>query len=139
MTRFSGDICGIPVAIHSQGTVNIWEGADSYKNTLSQKITLTAENGQSVVIQAAGQGNSFVIENLDGSVTVTDRNIGLPEKLFIPNGPPLSLDAGFISFETTFDAAGNVISSEIAINNGPHPEAESEFALLCEVLTDALT
>jgi hypothetical protein len=43
-----------------------------------------------------------------------------------------------ITFADTFDLeTGEFISSETIVN-GPHPEAESDFTLFCEVITGAL-
>jgi len=48
-------------------------------------------------------------------------------------------DAGVISFANTFDLeTGDFISFEVTVNNGPHPEADSDFTLFCETLTAAL-
>jgi len=46
-------------------------------------------------------------------------------------------DAGLIVFATTFEG-DEFISSETVLVKGPHPEAESDFALFCEVVTEAL-
>jgi hypothetical protein len=34
---------------------------------------------------------------------------------------------------------GDPISSEVLVTKGPHPEADSDFTLFCEVITEALT
>jgi hypothetical protein len=34
---------------------------------------------------------------------------------------------------------GDFISSEIVVNKGPHPDADSDFTLFCEVISEALT
>jgi hypothetical protein len=44
-----------------------------------------------------------------------------------------------ITFADTFDlVTGDVISTEVIIK-GPHPEADSDFTLFCEVISGALT
>ena len=53
------------------------------------------------------------------------------------NGPVLLRDAGLIAFVTTFDG-DEFINQETAYVKGPHPDAESDFALFCEVMTEAL-
>ena len=40
-------------------------------------------------------------------------------------------------FQDTFDG-DEFISSEIVINNGPHPQADSDFELFCEFMPEAL-
>ena len=43
------------------------------------------------------------------------------------------------AFADTFDLeTGEFISSEITVNKGPHPEADSDFTLFCEVISEAL-
>ena len=49
----------------------------------------------------------------------------------------LNRDAGYIVFHDTFDG-DEFISGEIVVNRGPHPQAESDFELFCEFMTDAL-
>jgi len=62
---------------------------------------------------------------------------GITEKLQVPNGPVLSLDAGVIvELVTTQD--DNVINDEIVSTNGPHPEAASGGSLFCEIVPQAL-
>ena len=46
-------------------------------------------------------------------------------------------DAGHITFRDTLDGE-ELLSSEIVVNKGPHPEADSDFELFCEVTTEAL-
>jgi hypothetical protein len=44
------------------------------------------------------------------------------------------------TFADTFDLnTGDFISGEILVNSGPHPEADSDFVLFCEVITAALS
>jgi hypothetical protein len=64
-------------------------------------------------------------------------NKGLPEMLRTEQGGVLTRDAGYIVFQTTFDG-DEFISSEIVVNKGPHPEAESDFELFCQILPAAL-
>lgn len=59
-------------------------------------------------------------------------------KIQTAHGPVLLRDAGVITFVDTFDLETfELISSDVIIK-GPHPEAESDFALFCEVFTEAL-
>jgi len=62
---------------------------------------------------------------------------GITEKIQVPNGPVLSLDAGVI-VELVTVQDGNVISDQIVSTNGQHPEAASGGSLFCEVLPRAL-
>jgi hypothetical protein len=102
--------------------------------------TLTAENGKSVIIQNAGLFTDVepLVDEEAGTITFTTTFIGLPEKIQTANGPVLLRDAGFATFVDTFDLeTGDLISSDLIIK-GPHPEADSDFTLFCEVITEAL-
>ena len=46
-----------------------------------------------------------------------------------------SVDSGL---HQVINADGEVISTEIVVDRGPHPIAESDFALFCDFMTDAL-
>jgi hypothetical protein len=138
---FSDEICGIPVDARVVVTDNFFLYADdSFKDTSSVRATFTnAENGKSVVLSNAGQitGTTTVDEDA-GTITFVTTYKGLPEKIQTAGGPVLLRDAGVITFIDTFDLeTGELISSDVVIK-GPHPEAESDFELFCEVMTDAL-
>jgi len=140
---FSDEVCGIPVDADLVVTDNFFLYADgSFKDTSSFRITFTNPvNGKSVVLSSAGQisGPSAIVDEEAGTITFVTSYKGLPEKIRIANGPVLLRDAGLITFADTFDLeTGDFISSEIIVNKGPHPEAESDFTLFCEVMTEAL-
>ena len=140
------DLCGINVDVSSTGVFTDKVFVDSEGNflhfmeTLSVKNTFTADNGQSVVIQAS---NLFVdpgavIDEAAGTITFSSTFKGLPEKISTAHGPVLLRDAGLITFSDTFDLnTFDFISSDVVIS-GPHPDAESDFVLFCEVITAAL-
>lgn len=138
------NICGIDVTTHGVGVDNFFVLADlansfiTFRDTSSTKFTFTAANGKSVVVSEAGQHDGTAITNPDGSITFVDTYKGLPEKIFTPNGPVLTRDAGFITFYNTFDANGNFLSFSF-VEKGPHPENDSDFQLFCQVVTAALT
>jgi hypothetical protein len=62
---------------------------------------------------------------------------GLPEMLRTEHGGVLIRDAGYLIFHQTFNG-DEFISSEIFVDKGPHPDAESDFVLFCDVMTSAL-
>jgi hypothetical protein len=140
---FSEEICGIPVDVDIVVTDNffLYEG-DSFKDTSSFEGTYTNPvNGKSVLISSAGQvsGPPPIVDEEAGTITFLTSFKGLPEKIQTANGPVLLSDVGIITFADTFDLeTGDFISSEIVVNNGPHPEADSDFTLFCEVITGAL-
>ena len=138
----SGTVCGIPVDISFINTNNVFLYADGrFKDTYSFTQTYTNPvNGNAVNVSGAGQQTSQAVVNQQANtVTFTSSYKGLPEKIQTRNGPVLSRDAGVIEFVSTFDlTTGNLISSATVIK-GPHPEADSDFALFCEVITPALS
>jgi hypothetical protein len=138
---FSGEICGIAVDIDIVVTDNFLLYADeSFKDTSSVMQTFTnPETGQSVVVSSGGQvTGTAVIDEEAGTVTFVTSFIGLPERIQTQQGPILLRDAGVITFADTFDLeTEEFLGSEVTIT-GPHPEAESDFTLFCEVITEAL-
>lgn len=139
---FSDEICGIPVDGEVVVTDNFFLYADeSFKDTSSVMATFTNPvNGKSVVLSNAGQvtGQAIVDEEA-GTITFVNSFKGLPEKIQTAHGAVLLRDAGVITFADTFDLeTGEFISSEISIK-GPHPEADSDFTLFCEVISEALS
>ena len=141
---FSDEICGIPVDVKLVVTDNFFLYADeSFKDTSSFMATVTNPvNGKSVVISSAGlvSGPAPIVDEEAGTITFLTSFKGLPEKIQTANGRVLLRDAGFVTFADTFDLeTGEFISFEITVNKGPHPEADSDFTLFCEVISEALS
>jgi hypothetical protein len=141
------DVCGITVDIVSEGVFTDKAFFDQdgnfvrFNSTASATSTLTAENGKSVIISNAGQFTDVepLVDEEAGTITFLTTFKGLPEKIQTANGRVLLRDAGVITFADTFDLeTGEFISSEVTIK-GPHPEADSDFTLFCEVISEALT
>ena len=141
---FSDELCGIEVDGVAVVTDNTFLYADeSFKSTVSARVTFTnPATGKSVILSNAGQisGAAPIVDEVAGTITFVITVKGLPEKIQTANGPVLLRDAGIIAFADTFDLdTGDFISSEIVVQKGPHPEADSDFALFCEVIEGALT
>ena len=138
---FSDEICGIAVDVEIVVTDNFFVYADeAFKDTASFQATVTNPvNGNSIVLSNAGQvSGEAVIDEEAGTITFFTSFKGLPEKIQTAQGPVLLRDVGFVTFADTFDLeTGELISSEVTIN-GPHPDAESDFTLFCEVVSEAL-
>jgi hypothetical protein len=140
---FVDNICGIDGTSVVSGMDNIQVFADgTFKDQfrLNQVFT-SAATGKSVLLFAA---NQFVgagpIDNGDGTITFTSTYKGLPEMIKLPNGRVLSRDAGFVTFNDTFDATtGEFLGETISPENGPHPDLDSGFALFCDVIVPALS
>jgi hypothetical protein len=139
---FSDEVCGIPVDGVAVGVDNFFVFADdSFKDTSSVKVTLTnPETGKSVNISNAGQiRDTAIVDEEAGTITFVTTFKGLPEKIQTAHGPVLLRDAGIATFVDVFDLeTGELISSDVIIK-GPHPDAESDFELFCEVVTPELT
>jgi hypothetical protein len=139
---FSDEVCGIAVDVEVHVVDNFFVYADgAFKDTSSVRTTFTnPENGSSVIVSAKGQtAGSSITDEQAGTITFLTSFRGLPEKIQAAHGPVLLRDAGVVTFADTFDLeTGEFISSETIVNNGPHPEAESDFTLFCEVITGAL-
>jgi hypothetical protein len=141
------DVCGVIVDVVAEGVFTDKAFFDKEGNfvrfvsTASGKVTLTAENGKSVIIQFAQQFIEAepIVDEEAGTITFVFTFKGLPEKIQTAHGPVLLRDAGILTFADTFDLeTGEFISSEIIVNKGPHPEADSDFTLFCEVISEAL-
>jgi hypothetical protein len=140
---FSDEVCGIPVDLDLVITDNFFLYPDeSFKDTSSGQITFTNPvNDNSVVLSFAGQvtGPPPIVDEAAGTITFLTSFIGLPEKIQTAHGAVLLRDAGIITFADTFDLdTGDFISFEIVVNKGPHPEADNDFTLFCEVISEAL-
>jgi hypothetical protein len=141
------ELCGIPGTTTFSAVDNFKLYADgTYLDTSRVQSVFTAdESGKSVMVFSAGQvsGLDEPIQNPDGTVTFIDTFKGLPEKLSIPGGPTLSLDAGVVTVTTTLRPLGEdefeFVSQTFSGEHGPHPDLESDFELFCEVLVPALT
>jgi hypothetical protein len=140
------DVCGVIVDVVAEGVFTDKAFFDQegnfvrFMSTVSVKVTFTAENGKSVVVQAAQQAIDAepIVDEEAGTITFVFTIKGLPEKIQTAHGPVLLRDAGIITFVDTFDLeTGEFISSDLIIK-GPHPEAESDFTLFCEVVSEAL-
>ena len=141
------DVCGVIVDVVSEGvfTDKVFFDREGnfvrFMSTASVMTTFTAANGKSVIVQSAGQFTDVepLVDEEAGTITFITTFKGMPEKIKTPHGPVLLRDAGIITFADTFDLdTGGLISSEIIVNKGPHPEADSDFTLFCEVVSEAL-
>jgi hypothetical protein len=94
-----------------------------------------------VILHQAGQeiAPPVVVEEAAGTVTTFFTLKGLATKLHTANGPVLLRDVGLATASATLDLdTDELISFEVFVVKGPHPDVESGFTLFCEVVTEAL-
>jgi hypothetical protein len=143
-TNPNDNVCGILVSTTVTGVDNFSPVFDSnglliaFRDTSQFIATFTAATGKSVEVSAGGLTVGSLTANPDGTFTGTVTFKGLPERISTPGGPLLTRDAGIITFIEISDASGNTISLTVT-EAGPHPEADSGFALFCQVVTPLLS
>ena len=54
-----------------------------------------------------------------------------------PQETRVGCNENYIVFHDTFNG-DEFVSGEIVVDKGPHPDAESDFVLFCDVMTNAL-
>lgn len=101
----------------------------------------TAADGRTATIHVAGPSRASVVDNGDGTVTVTNTWAGLPEQIRGGGGGVETFDAGLLTLVQTVDVAGPepvLLSSAVVAEHGPHPEADADFAIFCDAFLAAL-
>jgi hypothetical protein len=140
------NFCGTGVAINFSGRFNFkgWLGEtggdpeQELKTSFNYSFTLTnPANGASIVDSAAGGVTNTIVTGLEsGAHTHLFVEQGLRAKLKLANGRVLTHDAGNIAYTVSFDAAGNVVGTEVVYVHGPHPAFETD--VWCDLATEAL-
>jgi hypothetical protein len=141
------DLCGLTVDVEVTGTFTdrVYFDNDGsfvrFSSTSSIMQTFTDADGDQVIVQNANVFNDVepIVDEEAGTITFAITFVGLPELIKTPHGAVLLRDAGLITFADTFDIeTGEFLGTEVLVNRGPHPDADSDFALFCEVITEAL-
>ena len=142
---FPENLCGIDVMTHVELNLNIHEFADGHfvDNSL---IRITWTNAEGVWLSNFAAGPASFTETLDGDIlTVNEVHRGIHERLRSADGTSAAFDRGQIAFVTVIDLNDLedenddvTLSFDTVFQAGPHPEADSEFALFCEVVTEVL-
>jgi len=138
-TDFCG-VSGLTVDHGVRGVQNIREDGEDFRATGHIRDVFTnPDNGKSVIVSVGGQEREELISgDPEGLHTVLFSFRGLPEKIQTAHGAVLTRDAGLIAQLATFNG-DEFVSSEIVVNKGPHPEADADFALFCDVIVAALS
>jgi hypothetical protein len=142
-TFTDNDFCGTGKTVNGSFSVTVTEfltpNQADYWNTAQGDVYYTnPANGNTVIVHFAGPFIATIVSSGPDGYTELDTYKGLPEQIKTPHGAVLTRDAGYISFENTFDSNGGFVTGEIVIDRGPHPDAEQDFALFCDVTTSAL-
>jgi hypothetical protein len=137
------DFCGTGEAVITTVTVKGTEFAApnqpvDVRNVTQVNVVFTNPDNQATVLRrAAGLVTDTVISgDPEGVYTVETTVRGLAGSLRTADGLVL-LGAGYLVLHETFNGE-ELLSREIVINKGPHPNAESDLALFCDVTTEAL-
>ena len=142
-TDTDADFCGtgktVNIAFDVRGTEFLDPNGADLKLTVRGTVVFTNPlNGKTVIQRFALQSlETMVSGDPEGVHTVDFTSKGLPELFQTKHGGVLTRDAGYIVLRTTFDG-DEFISFEIVLNRGPHPQAERDFELFCELMTTAL-
>jgi hypothetical protein len=123
-----------------KGTEWLTPNRADYRNNAQGTNTFTnPANGATVILHFAGPFTATIVSfNEDGGTTELHSFKGLPEQIKTPHGRVLLRDAGYVTFLRTFDANGEMVSSEVVLERGPHPDLDSDFEAFCEVTVPAL-
>jgi hypothetical protein len=96
------------------------------------------DTGATVQNHFAGRYSETLVSGDPAGIhTVEYTTHGLDQQLRLPNGAVLSRDAGYQAWRDTFGPDG-WLSGELVVQRGPHPDADSDYAIFCEVITTAL-
>jgi hypothetical protein len=137
--NFCGTGQTVDVTVSGNVTVFLAPNQPVDSRTVSQvNVVYTNPDNQATVLRhAAGPvSETTIFGNPEGRHTVEVTVRGLTGQLRTADGVVL-LGAGYLVLHEVRDGE-EVISREIVVNRGPHPNAESDLALFCEVTTAAL-
>ena len=142
-TDVDPDFCGtgqaIDIAFDIRGNEFEAPHKADFKLTATGTFTFTnPATGDVVINRFAGPIWDTLISGDPEGIHVDESTVkGLPELVKTPHGGVLTRDAGYLIVRNTFDG-DELISSEIVLAKGPHPDIESDFELFCELTTEAL-
>ena len=141
---FEETICDIDVTTHLQLKGNALDFGSHFVDLTQGTITFTDADGDWVSNMVAGPATFS--EELDGDIlTIVERHMGVHEKLRSSEGLLPAFDRGQIGFVTVIDLNDLeddeddvLLSFDVTFQAGPHPDADSEFTLLCDTLASVL-
>ena len=142
-TEVDPDFCGTgqQIELAFNVRVNEWLAPHKgdFKSTAAGTLIFTNPlTGDTVIERFAGPIWAVTVSGDPEGLHVEEVTVkGLPELFKTPRGGVLTRDAGYIVLRNTFDG-DEFVSNEIVVSKGPHPQAESDFELFCQILPAAL-
>jgi hypothetical protein len=137
------DFCGTGVSVSFEGSARVTEflspnHVDFMATFSAHEVITNVKTGDYVIAHWAGRSTNVVVSGSEEGIHTHEiTTIGLPESFRLPGGGKITLDAGYIVFHDTFDG-DKFLSTEVTVVHGPHPAADSDFELFCEVIPPAL-
>jgi hypothetical protein len=137
------DFCGtgqpVDTSVSVKGTAFLApnQPVDSRNVTQVNVVYTNPQTGATVLRHAAGPVSDTIISgDPEGVHTIEITVRGLVGLLRTADGVVM-LGAGYLVLHEVFNG-DEFVSREIVVDKGPHPNAESDLVLFCEVTTDAL-
>jgi len=138
-----GDFCGTGQAVDTSISVKGTEflapnqPVDSRNVTQVNVVYTNPQNDATVLRHAAGPVSDTIISGDPQGVHTLEITVrGLSGLLRTADGVVL-LGAGYLVLHEVFNGE-EFVSREVVVSKGPHPNAESDLVLFCDVTTDAL-
>jgi hypothetical protein len=136
---FTANLCGVDTIAHQVGVDVFSISGNTATDRYEFQTTFTAPNGAVILLHAAGTVSADIepTPNGDGTYTAVVTYTGVPEQFRLPGGRVLTQDTGVITFTDLLASNGSggfTFLSESIDMHGPHPEADSGFALECSLL-----
>ena len=136
---YTANLCGVDTIAHDV-LIDVFSiSGNTATDRYNLQTTFTAPNGAVILRHAAGTVSADVnpTPNGDGTYTAVVTYKGLAEQYRLPGGGVLTRDTGVITFTDLLapdGSGGFTFLSESIATHGPHPEADSGFALECTLL-----
>jgi hypothetical protein len=136
---YTFNLCGVDTIEHDVGVDVISISGNTETQRYDLHTTFTAPNGAVILLHDAGIVSADIepTPNGDGTYTAVVTYGGIPEQFRLPGGRVLTQDTGVITFTDLLASDGSggfTFLSESIDMHGPHPEADSGFALECNLL-----
>jgi hypothetical protein len=142
---FTETVCGVDVTTHNVGHGNFTlrdqpgNALPLSQQSVNVTTTWTDESGDSISITTTGLSAKDVSITQSGDLfTFTYAYAGSPEVIRDGQGKVISKDVGHLVFADTWDFSdpeNPVFVGSVTVQlAGPHPEADSNFELLCQIV-----